>query len=192
MRRTSTLLAPLRACPHATAGPSRLPAVRIPSGRWRASSPVLARWTSSASSSSSSPGRPDGAGSPHSHPAFEALSSALSASQPCFGARGDEIELLTSPEQFKATLLAMIKRAKRRILISSLYIGAGQSELVSTETSSPRRRASMLIRLSWTFYGQRSRPTPTSEPRLSWTITEGLGSRLRRTSPRPRPICSSR
>jgi CDP-diacylglycerol--glycerol-3-phosphate 3-phosphatidyltransferase len=37
---------------------------------------------------------------------------------------------LTSPEQFKATLLAMIKRAKRRILISSLYIGAGQSELV--------------------------------------------------------------
>jgi hypothetical protein len=36
-----------------------------------------------------------------------------------------------SPEEFKAKLLAMIKRAKRRILISTLYIGASQTELVS-------------------------------------------------------------
>ncbi|WWC86145.1 uncharacterized protein L201_001018 [Kwoniella dendrophila CBS 6074] len=69
---------------------------------------------------------------PHQHPAFETLSSELSLTQPCFGARGDEVELLTSPQMFYARLLEMIKRAKRRILISSLYIGAEEGELVDS------------------------------------------------------------
>ncbi|WVR05797.1 hypothetical protein IAU60_002822 [Kwoniella sp. DSM 27419] len=67
---------------------------------------------------------------PHQHPAFEHLSQALSATQPCFGARGDEVELLTSPEAFYKRLIEMVKRARRRIIISSLYIGAEESELV--------------------------------------------------------------
>jgi phosphatidylserine/phosphatidylglycerophosphate/cardiolipin synthase-like enzyme len=57
---------------------------------------------------------------------------ALSNTQPCFGARGDEISLLTSPTDFREKLLEMIRRAKKRILISSLYIGAEQQELVET------------------------------------------------------------
>lgn len=44
------------------------------------------------------------------------------------------MELLTSPELFYARLLEMIKRAKRRILISSLYIGVEEGELVSDFT----------------------------------------------------------
>lgn len=40
--------------------------------------------------------------------------------------------LLTSPQEFYTKLLEMIKRAKRRIIISSLYIGAEESELVSS------------------------------------------------------------
>lgn len=68
---------------------------------------------------------------PHQYTAFERLSTALSLKQPCFGARGDEVELLTGPEVFYSRLLDMIKGAKRRILISSLYIGAEEGELVS-------------------------------------------------------------
>ena len=36
-----------------------------------------------------------------------------------------------SPVEFKASLLDMIKRARRRIIISSLYIGVEEDELVS-------------------------------------------------------------
>ncbi|KAK8865861.1 hypothetical protein IAR55_001009 [Kwoniella newhampshirensis] len=86
---------------------------------------------------------------PHQHPAFDRLSSALSATQPCFGARGDEVELLTSPEMFYARLLEMIKRAKRRILISSLYIGVEEGELVeairTALASNPQLRVAFIL-----------------------------------------------
>ncbi|WWD17955.1 hypothetical protein CI109_102400 [Kwoniella shandongensis] len=86
---------------------------------------------------------------PHQHPAFDRLSSALSSTQPCFGARGDEVELLTSPELFYARLLEMIKRAKRRILISSLYIGVEEGELVeairSALASNPQLRVAFIL-----------------------------------------------
>ena len=69
----------------------------------------------------------------HPHPAFADLAKTLSDTLPCFAARGDEITLLNSPVTFKATLMEMIKRARRRIMISSLYIGAEEEELVSGE-----------------------------------------------------------
>lgn len=125
----------LEACPKATPGPSRLPALIGPrcfrSGHGVASRVIRRRWnaTTAAPSPSSIAATPI-----HKEPAFDALSTALSASQPCFGARGDEISLLTSPEEFRRTLLEMIKRAKRRILISSLYIGASQGEIVCHDT----------------------------------------------------------
>ncbi|KAK4686455.1 hypothetical protein P7C73_g3679, partial [Tremellales sp. Uapishka_1] len=69
---------------------------------------------------------------PHPHAAIEKLSTELSLIQPCFGARGDEIALLNSPTDFYAKLINLIKRAKRRIIISTLYIGVEESELIST------------------------------------------------------------
>lgn len=67
----------------------------------------------------------------YDHPAMEQLRTDLSATQPCFGARGDEIEVLLEPKMFHERLLKMIKSAKRRILISTLYIGTEQQDLVS-------------------------------------------------------------
>lgn len=72
---------------------------------------------------------------PHPSPAFDTLNDTLSTIQPCFGARGDEITLLTSPQEFYDKLIDMIKRARRRIIISSLYIGAEEAELVSDSGS---------------------------------------------------------
>ena len=85
------------------------------------------RFVSTDSSASAGPSKPT---LPHEEPPFRSLSTALSAIQPCFGARGDEITILTNPEDFKKTLIDMFKRARRRILVSSLYIGASQDELV--------------------------------------------------------------
>nr|XP_018267092.1 CDP-diacylglycerol-glycerol-3-phosphate 3-phosphatidyltransferase [Kwoniella dejecticola CBS 10117]OBR89250.1 CDP-diacylglycerol-glycerol-3-phosphate 3-phosphatidyltransferase [Kwoniella dejecticola CBS 10117] len=86
---------------------------------------------------------------PHQHPAFEALSTELSLSQPCFGARGDEVELLSSPQMFYARLLEMIRRARRRVLISSLYIGVEEGELVEAIRqaiiSNPQLRVTFIL-----------------------------------------------
>ena len=86
--------------------------------------------TTSATASTSPKASSASAAIPHAHPAFEDLATGLSRVQPCFGARGDEIELIGSPSEFYQTLLKMIGRARRRIIISSLYIGAEEETLV--------------------------------------------------------------
>lgn len=149
----------LRACPNATPGPSRLPATTLlrssrpvalgphppSSRRLRPYStaeavalasepePAASVTTTTVSPPSAAPVAfpgPPNPGNPHPHPAFQTLLDTLSATQPCFGAKGDEITLLGTPQEFKATLLAMIKRAKRRIIISTLYIGTEQEDIV--------------------------------------------------------------
>ncbi|OCF55551.1 CDP-diacylglycerol-glycerol-3-phosphate 3-phosphatidyltransferase [Kwoniella mangroviensis CBS 10435] len=105
--------------------------------------------SSSSSSTSSSTSTIIQKPQPHQHPAFESLSQELSSTQPCFGARGDEIELLTSPQMFYGRLIEMIKRAKRRVLISSLYIGTEEAELVESIrqalTNNPQLRTVFIL-----------------------------------------------
>lgn len=61
---------------------------------------------------------------------FSGLASQLSAAQPCFGARGDSVEMLEGPTIFHDRLLEMVKNARGRILISTLYIGTEEESLV--------------------------------------------------------------
>lgn len=63
-------------------------------------------------------------------PGFAPLASKLCAVQPCFGVRGDNVELIPTPSGFHDRLLEMIKRARKRILISTLYIGVEEESLV--------------------------------------------------------------
>ncbi|CED84006.1 Phosphatidylglycerolphosphate synthase [Phaffia rhodozyma] len=72
----------------------------------------------------------------HSEPKLKAdpiteLGKTFGETQPRFPVRGDEIEVLSEPEQFYKALLGLIKRAKRRLVISSLYIGTEQDELLA-------------------------------------------------------------
>jgi CDP-diacylglycerol--glycerol-3-phosphate 3-phosphatidyltransferase len=69
--------------------------------------------------------------SAYPHPAFDQLFTSLSSWLPCFGARGDEVRLLNSPSGFYQDVIDMLKRAKRRIFISTLYIGVEETEMVS-------------------------------------------------------------
>ena len=122
---------------NASAGPSQLPIRRLASGRRRPSDCTFLeskshRGISLRFNSSNAPIKaPISPVNPLHLPAFETLAASLSSLQPCFGARGDEITILTSPTEFKAALLEMIKRARRRIIISSLYIGVEEDEIVS-------------------------------------------------------------
>jgi CDP-diacylglycerol--glycerol-3-phosphate 3-phosphatidyltransferase len=122
-------LSALRPCPNATPGPSSRPAICLT----RYNAPLQARHEStSTKSKTSSIFTPSStAVSAYPHPAFDQLSTSLSSWLPCFGARGDEVRLLNSPTGFYQDVIEMLKRAKRRILISTLYIGVEETELVS-------------------------------------------------------------
>ncbi|ORX37348.1 putative CDP-diacylglycerol-glycerol-3-phosphate 3-phosphatidyltransferase [Kockovaella imperatae] len=158
----------LRACQEITAGPSRIvrqptPAKWIRAKRFKSTETNPSGTTSYGKrydiSDSSAAGQsplpsPSSASKPpstlvpsipHAHPAFTELANTLCGTLPCFGARGDEIHLLSSPEEFKTLLLDMIKRAKRRILISSLYIGVEETELVEAIREALERRPQLRV-----------------------------------------------
>lgn len=82
------------------------------------------------------------------HEAVLKLRNKLTESQPCFAARGDEVEVLFKPVDFHERLLQMIARARRRIIISTLYIGVEQGELVealrSALTNQPHLRVTLI------------------------------------------------
>ncbi|KAG8998798.1 CDP-diacylglycerol--glycerol-3-phosphate 3-phosphatidyltransferase [Tulasnella sp. JGI-2019a] len=60
------------------------------------------------------------------------LRAAFSKKLPSFRCAGSAVTVCQHPKEFYTTLLAMIKRAKRRIVLSSLYIGTEEAELVQT------------------------------------------------------------
>ncbi|GHJ87207.1 hypothetical protein NliqN6_3609 [Naganishia liquefaciens] len=64
------------------------------------------------------------------NPIIDRLKDELSLSQPCFGVRGDEVEVSFEPQTFHQKLLHMLRNAKKRITISTLYIGVEQQELI--------------------------------------------------------------
>jgi CDP-diacylglycerol--glycerol-3-phosphate 3-phosphatidyltransferase len=49
------------------------------------------------------------------------------------------VRLLNSPSGFYGDIIEMLKRARRRILISTLYIGVEETELVCLISSEPER-----------------------------------------------------
>lgn len=105
----------------AMAGPSR-------SAAQRTAVVACARAFTTRTQPSSSAPVPASSAMPES---FAGLAGQLSAAQPCFGARGDSVELLEGPTVFHDRLLEIIKNARKRILISTLYIGTEEESLVS-------------------------------------------------------------
>lgn len=80
---------------------------------------------------------------PHAHAAFAELSNTLSSTQPCFATHGDEVSLLPSPTAFHEELLSMVANAKRRILISTLYIGTEEASLVDAVSTALRANSQL-------------------------------------------------
>ncbi|TFK36676.1 hypothetical protein BDQ12DRAFT_236985 [Crucibulum laeve] len=64
-------------------------------------------------------------------PSIRDFTAALARKQPAFSISPNSIRILSKPPQFYDLLLDMIRRAERRIFISSLYIGSAESELIS-------------------------------------------------------------
>jgi len=64
------------------------------------------------------------------HPSIDDLTKKLDSLAPRFELQNGEIKVLTTPEEFYSTLRKKILSAKKRIFLSSLYIGKQETELV--------------------------------------------------------------
>lgn len=64
------------------------------------------------------------------HPRLSAIFLLLDALAPRFMTKGSNIEIIQDPKEFYATLKMKISTAKKRIFLSSLYLGKTQDELV--------------------------------------------------------------
>jgi len=71
------------------------------------------------------------AGLPSLHPSIDDLTKKLDSLAPRFELQVGEITILTTPEEFYATLRKKILGAKKRVYLSSLYVGKEEKELVS-------------------------------------------------------------
>lgn len=81
-------------------------------------------WSSSASSAS-----PQG---PTNASILGGITADLDRIAPRIDVRADQIEVLEGPKEFYKTLKSKIRGAKRRIYLSTLYIGKSEHELIST------------------------------------------------------------
>jgi len=64
------------------------------------------------------------------HPSIDELTKKLDFLAPRFELQKGEITVLTTPEEFYSTLRTKILGAKKRVYLSSLYIGKEEKELV--------------------------------------------------------------
>ncbi|KAK2460265.1 hypothetical protein APHAL10511_007654 [Amanita phalloides] len=67
----------------------------------------------------------------HLHPSIHDFTKEVVKTQPKFLLSPNAVQVLSEPEQFYRTLLHMIRRAKQRVFLSSLYIGSSEFELLS-------------------------------------------------------------
>ncbi|EDW82969.1 uncharacterized protein Dwil_GK22604 [Drosophila willistoni] len=80
-------------------------------------------------------------------PALESLSW-LHNLAPCFPLSGDQIQIIQEPQNFYETLVQRITRAKRRIVLASLYLGTGQLENAFVQTLRHRLQSESKLRLN--------------------------------------------
>jgi phosphatidylserine/phosphatidylglycerophosphate/cardiolipin synthase-like enzyme len=64
------------------------------------------------------------------HPSIDDLTKKLDSLAPRFELQSGDIQVLTTPEEFYSTLKRKILSSKRRVFLSSLYIGKEETELV--------------------------------------------------------------
>ncbi|CAE6392358.1 unnamed protein product [Rhizoctonia solani] len=73
------------------------------------------------------------------------LTKAMSNILPAFQLQGKNVSILTKPNEYYQTLLDMISRAKQRIVISSLYIGETEHQLISALSDALSRKSRLEV-----------------------------------------------
>ncbi|OJA17034.1 hypothetical protein AZE42_03559 [Rhizopogon vesiculosus] len=94
-------------------------------------------------------------------PTIREFVSRLAQKQPSFPVASKDVHVLSQPSEFYQNLLNIIRRARRRIFLSSLYIGFSETELVDALDDALRRNPDLHLYLNLD-YNRSTRPGPTS------------------------------
>ncbi|GAB7360267.1 hypothetical protein MBLNU230_g8027t1 [Neophaeotheca triangularis] len=104
------------------------------------------------------------------------LSSELDELSPRFDVSADNIEILKTPTEFFETLKTKIAGAKRRIYLSTLYIGKAEHELIATIQDSLERNPDLNVSILTDFLrGTREEPDPSCASLLA-SLVQRFGS----------------
>ncbi|KAI3317780.1 hypothetical protein HD806DRAFT_526758 [Xylariaceae sp. AK1471] len=88
---------------------------------------------------------------------------------PSFKINGSQIQIIKSPTDFYETLKAKIRSAKKRIFLSTLYIGKSETELARFPSNRINLKLSILTDA---LRGTREAPDPSSASLLAPLVTE--------------------
>ncbi|KAI0123281.1 hypothetical protein BJ170DRAFT_660087 [Xylariales sp. AK1849] len=92
---------------------------------------------------------------------------------PSFKIQGSQIQIIKSPADFYDTLKAKIRTAKKRIFLSTLYIGKSEKELIATLQDALRANPELKLSiLTDSLRGTREAPNPSCASLLAPLITE--------------------
>ncbi|KAK4223595.1 hypothetical protein QBC38DRAFT_487384 [Podospora fimiseda] len=92
---------------------------------------------------------------------------------PSFKINGSQITVLQSPTQFYETLKEKIRKAERRIFLSTLYIGKSEKELIATLQEALRAKPNLKLSiLTDALRGTREAPEPSCASLLAPLVTE--------------------
>ncbi|KAF7561016.1 hypothetical protein G7046_g3121 [Stylonectria norvegica] len=92
---------------------------------------------------------------------------------PSFDVRGDQIRIIQTPAEFYETLKDRIRHARRRIFLSTLYIGKSERELIETLQEALRRNPDVTLSiLTDALRGTREAPDPSCASLLAPLVEE--------------------
>ncbi|KIL00082.1 hypothetical protein PAXRUDRAFT_822030 [Paxillus rubicundulus Ve08.2h10] len=97
----------------------------------------------------------------HLHPSIRDLATSLALKQPCLPLASKDVHVLNEPSDFYSKLLEIIRRARRRIFLSSLYIGSSEHELLGALDTALRENSNLHVYLTLD-YNRSTRPGPSS------------------------------
>ncbi|KAK2002037.1 hypothetical protein LX36DRAFT_569071 [Colletotrichum falcatum] len=92
---------------------------------------------------------------------------------PSFSVNGSQIQIIRSPVDFYETLKERIRNAKRRIFLSTLYIGKTEKELIATLQEALRKNPELKLSiLTDALRGTREEPNPSCASLLAPLVSE--------------------
>ncbi|KAI9898761.1 hypothetical protein N3K66_007121 [Trichothecium roseum] len=133
----------------------------------------------SAGGSSSSSAAASGSAKMSSIGALAPFASELDKIAPSFDIKGEQIRIIKTPEDFYETLKNRIRNAKRRIFLSTLYIGKSERELLDTLRAALRANPDLTLHiLTDCLRGTREAPDPSCASLLAPLVEEFGGGRV--------------
>ncbi|PHH76632.1 hypothetical protein CDD82_3905 [Ophiocordyceps australis] len=116
---------------------------------------------------------------PASSAVLAPLMNELDRMAPSFDVSGDKIKILGTPAEFYATLKDRIRNAKRRIFLSTLYIGRSEAELIAVLGDALRNTPALTVSiLTDALRGTREAPGPSCASLLAPLVAEFGPSRV--------------